>query len=338
MKILYYITDHGLGHASRSVALVRELKNHAQVVIRNDDRYRFLARSLPDVEVISGRTDFEPAMQKENSMLIDDAKTQANISDWLDSMPETIERELEVVRKQRPDLIVSDISIMPLMAGRKAGVRSAAISNFTWSETLTLDEKSREFFVTAYSQADLVVRLPLGTEMRYPNRINVGLVARKTTIGKTEIRRQLGLATDKKLVVVAVSGAGKIAFDKENDIEVLDISDYETAMKLKELTNFVEGQNLIGAADLVICKCGYGFVSECLSTGTRFRYVVEAAHREANEIHRFLERQGLKNRIEIGDLKEADLDTRFIENSPSLKMDLDNDNVAGRLLELASGS
>ncbi|MEM3159506.1 MAG: hypothetical protein QXJ74_01855, partial [Nitrososphaera sp.] len=261
-----------------------------------------------------------------------------NISDWLDSMPETIERELEVVRKQRPDLIVSDISIMPLMAGRKAGVRSAAISNFTWSETLTLDEKSREFFVTAYSQADLVVRLPLGTEMRYPNRINVGLVARKTTIGKTEIRRQLGLATDKKLVVVAVSGAGKIAFDKENDIEVLDISDYETAMKLKELTNFVEGQNLIGAADLVICKCGYGFVSECLSTGTRFRYVVEAAHREANEIHRFLERQGLKNRIEIGDLKEADLDTRFIENSPSLKMDLDNDNVAGRLLELASGS
>ncbi|MEM3159507.1 MAG: hypothetical protein QXJ74_01860, partial [Nitrososphaera sp.] len=78
MKILYYITDHGLGHASRSVALVRELKNHAQVVIRNDDRYRFLARSLPDVEVISGRTDFEPAMQKENSMLIDDAKTQAN--------------------------------------------------------------------------------------------------------------------------------------------------------------------------------------------------------------------------------------------------------------------
>ncbi len=338
MKILYYITDHGLGHASRSVALIRELKSRAEVVIRNDDQYRFLARSLPDVTILSGRTDFAPVMGKDNNMLIDDAKTRTSISEWIESMPHTVEKEFEIVQKQRPDLIVSDISIMPLLVGRKAGVRSAAVSNFTWNETLTLDEQSRELFSSAYSQADLVVRLPLGTEMRYPNRLNVGLVARKTTTGKEEIKRQLGLANNKKLVVVAVSGAGKIAFSKEADVEVLDISDYETAMKLKELTNFVEGQNLIAAADLVICKCGYGFVSECLSANTKFCYVVETAHREANEIHRFLERKGLKNRIEVRELKETNLDTPFIENAPALKMDLDNENVADRLLELASRS
>ena len=30
MKILYYVTDHGLGHASRTVAIIREMKKKAK--------------------------------------------------------------------------------------------------------------------------------------------------------------------------------------------------------------------------------------------------------------------------------------------------------------------
>ena len=43
MKILYYVTDHGLGHASRTVAIIRELrKKKIQIVIRSNDPFKFL--------------------------------------------------------------------------------------------------------------------------------------------------------------------------------------------------------------------------------------------------------------------------------------------------------
>ena len=33
--ILYYISEHGLGHLTRSIAIIRELQNHANIMIRN---------------------------------------------------------------------------------------------------------------------------------------------------------------------------------------------------------------------------------------------------------------------------------------------------------------
>jgi hypothetical protein len=334
LKVLYYITDHGLGHASRSVALIRELESRAEVVVRHNDPYSFVQRSLPNTRIIRGQTDFLPVMNPQNRMLIDDEKTQTNILGWIDSMSEIVESELDVIRKQKPDLIVSDISIMPLLAAKKSATRCAAISNFTWSETLKLDKESRIFFDSAYSDADLVVRLPMGTKMPYINRKDVGLVARKITTGRQEIRKQLGVGEDTELVLIAVSGADKLSLHSNSDIKIIDISDYDTIMKLKSMINFVEGQNLIAASDLVICKCGYGFVSECLATETKFRYIVETAHLESNEIHNFLQSKGLSNRVYVDELAKISIDTQFLDESQALRVDLDNDNVANQLLAI----
>ena len=34
-KIFYYITDHGKGHATRSIAIIKELQKNFDVFIRN---------------------------------------------------------------------------------------------------------------------------------------------------------------------------------------------------------------------------------------------------------------------------------------------------------------
>ena len=77
MKILYYITDHGLGHATRSVALIRELEKHdIELVIRNNDAHNFLKKSLPEIKIIAGQTDLIPIMDNENATMINYSKTK----------------------------------------------------------------------------------------------------------------------------------------------------------------------------------------------------------------------------------------------------------------------
>ena len=36
-KILYYVSEHGLGHLTRSIGLIRELENESQIMIRNSN-------------------------------------------------------------------------------------------------------------------------------------------------------------------------------------------------------------------------------------------------------------------------------------------------------------
>ena len=74
-NIIYYVTDHGSGHATRTVAICRELqKNKINLIIRNSNNIKFFKNSLPKTKVISGITDVGPVI-KENGFSIDKNKS-----------------------------------------------------------------------------------------------------------------------------------------------------------------------------------------------------------------------------------------------------------------------
>jgi hypothetical protein len=278
------------------------------------------------VPTIPGTTDFVPVMDKNNDMRIDGPATQKNVTRWIDAMPSVLENESAVVQKERPDVIVSDISIMPILLAKKHRLKSAAISNFIWSDTLPVDKKSQAFFVQAYAQADLIARLPFGSPVDLPNRVDSGLVARSLTQGRDEVRKQLGVADGQVLVTMAT---GKM--QSSRDAKVVDVSNYAGATKPDSI--FVEGQNLINASDFVVCKCGYGFVSECVAYGTRFLYVLEPEHREARYIHEGLTEIGLGGNM-ITAKEAAGLNRAGLEKAMCKKMQPDNSAVAGLIEKL----
>ena len=46
-KILYYVTDHGKGHATRSIAIIQEiLKRNIEVTVRNTNAIEFFKQTL----------------------------------------------------------------------------------------------------------------------------------------------------------------------------------------------------------------------------------------------------------------------------------------------------
>ena len=336
MKIIYYVTDHGLGHSSRTVAIIRELqKRKIEIIIRNNNNSLFFKKSLPKITIVNGQTDFVPIMNRKNGILIDVDKTRKSISDWMSNLSQIIKNESLFIKEQKPNLVITDISIMPILAAKKNNIKSIAISNFVWSDTLEMKLNEKKFFIDAYNQANLILKLPFGSIMNFSNKEDVGLIARKITKTKKVIREQLGLSKNQKLVLLALSGfKEKKWFYKSDNIEILDISDYSSVLKSRQKINFVEGQNLINASDLVICKCGYGFISECLGTGVKFRYLLEPEHKEAVTIHKSLVKMGLKNMIKTQDIRKLELDHNYIAESGSFLVKNYNAEISNKILSV----
>ena len=107
-KILFYVSEHGLGHLTRSIALIRELENEAQIMIRNSNE-SFLKKSLPSISTFSGKTDQGPIIS-ENSISIDWEKTFNSVTDWYSNFNSNVEIEYNFINKMKPDIIISDIA------------------------------------------------------------------------------------------------------------------------------------------------------------------------------------------------------------------------------------
>ena len=121
-KILFYVSEHGLGHLTRSIALIRELENEAQIMIRNSNE-SFLKKSLPSISTFSGKTDQGPIIS-ENSISIDWEKTFNSVTDWYSNFNSNVEIEYNFINKMKPDIIISDISPIPLAASKKLSIQS----------------------------------------------------------------------------------------------------------------------------------------------------------------------------------------------------------------------
>ena len=74
-KIFYYITDHGKGHATRSIAIIKELEKNFEVIIRNSNAEDLIKKSLPKIQIIKGKTD-QGSIIKNDGVSINKSKTK----------------------------------------------------------------------------------------------------------------------------------------------------------------------------------------------------------------------------------------------------------------------
>lgn len=326
MKIIYYVTDHGLGHATRTVAIIKEFKKrNVDIVLRSDDQLEFFKKSLSDIKIIHGPTDFMPIMQKNNSMRFSTIKTKKNLISWIHNLPTIIAHESQILKKIQPDLVISDTSFMPILVAKFLKIPSVLIANFVWHEVLTLPQYLKSYLFDSYSQSNLIIKLPFGSKMNFKNKHNLGLIARYPTLSKTATRKILGIKKSEKLILISLPKFSKSSFQIPSNVKILNISDYSN-IKNHKFDFLINGQNLVNAADVVICKCGFGFISECLTSGTPFYYIVDKKHKESNAIHKELLKNGIHNRINSESLSK-NLSYYVSINLPAKKMPFSNNKI-----------
>ena len=135
-RVVIYISDHGFGHAARTIGLVRQLKQqNYEIIIKNSNAYNFLKFHLPLHKIIKFKTDVGP-VSNIFSEHPDYEKTFSLYNNWINNEQKWLDKETQFFKNRMPDLIISDISPIGIRLANKLHVPSITIANFTWIDIL----------------------------------------------------------------------------------------------------------------------------------------------------------------------------------------------------------
>ena len=118
-----------------------------------------IKHEIPNIRIIDGLTDVGPIIKK-NGFSINTKKSIEEISKWIDRIESMSSKEIDLFSKINPDLVISDVSPMPLLAAKKSNIVSIVISNFSWYDVLKFLPKAKLMKLKEfYNNADLAIKL-----------------------------------------------------------------------------------------------------------------------------------------------------------------------------------
>jgi uncharacterized protein (TIGR00661 family) len=279
-NICIYISDYGYGHASRDIAIVRQILNaltDVKIFVKTNTPFHFVGQSLPqkNVEVIQTKNDIGVVF-KGNSVSVDIERTKKMLEEWLALWNGYIQSEKRFCETHKIDLILSDIVPQPFIVADMLHIPSIAISNFTWHYifyNLFGEVAATERIKEAYQCADMTVVLPFNEEMDiFRKKKDISLVSREITVDRRVMRRKCGVSNDELLVYVGVGLSFDSSFMRNMkkiampDVKFLVSSNVELPFEnvIRIPKNETETQDYIGMCGLIVSKTGYGTVSEAV--------------------------------------------------------------------------
>lgn len=307
-RVCFHVTSHGFGHASRCQAVAEQLLDipFMAVVFRTaSPAWIFDGLLGPRCTLSRPAGPTDPGVVQSDSLHHD---LEATLDAWrhlLDRADELIADEASFLRASAVDVVVSDISPLPLAAAGRAGLPAVAMGNFTWDWLLAgyLDRSPAfgpvvEALRLMYRQADLFLRLPMShpTDL-FARQIPIGFTARRSTADPARTRAALGLPADELMVLLSFGGFGlaDLCLDHVADEPgmrcVWDRGPARPPVLLSARDSDLRYPDLIRAADVVLTKPGYSIIAEAVAQRTPVAYVPRRGFRESTLLEPFLREQ-----------------------------------------------
>lgn len=276
-RVAFYISNHGFGHAARSIPIVESLlEQDTDLYIEiktGSNLIDFMRQALIKYGL---RIVYHPMntdrglILKPGTMEIDKEVLLPEIKKFISLWDILIEQEKEWLTANKIDLVVSDIVPWIFKSARLAEVKSIFISNFTWVEIYKelFVEKVNDEYLHCYQEADLALLYPLTGDIKKYFKVtqDVGLSCRSFN---DESVQQINENYD--LPIVYVSVGRSVELHDEIDVGGLPYQFiYTEGIKLigrntESLpVNIGNTQDYIKAADYIITKAGWGTVAEAL--------------------------------------------------------------------------
>jgi len=239
------------------------------------------------------RVECDVGLVQKDALVIDEEGTVAAWREFVEGWDALVAREAAWLREADARLVLGDIPPLAFAAAGEAGLPSVGLSNFSWDwiyghlaarlpALAEASARARE----AYAEADLLLRLPFAGDLTAFRRIeDVPLVVRKPPVGKAEARGRLGL-DERPAVLLSFGGLGlpglqPAAFGSLAGYQLLltgRAGDARGPSNLRRLDGDalaaagLSYPDLVGAADVVVTKPGYGIVTDCIGAATRLVY------------------------------------------------------------------
>jgi len=350
------VSGHGFGHAVRCAEVARELlAAGARVVVRSDAPAWLFPEQVEHVDSPGWPVDV--GVVQHDGLEIDIDATRSRWRDFAEHFDTRAEAEARVLQQFGADVVLGDVPPLAFAAAARAGIPSAAMTNFGWDWiyggwpcfTSTIGTIQR-----AYARADLLLRLPLHDRddfQAFRAIEDVPLVARRPRHTRQEIRDELGIPTAETAVLVTFG-----AFEAQRlNIDALGrwskyvfVITPPVASQGQPLPPNVKAvmqpprdfASLIAACDVVVTKPGYGIVSDCLANRVPVLFTDRGAFREYDVLAEALLTLGHARYVSRADLLAGNIGPHLdaLLTTPATWTKLNTDGarvVADRLMQLA---
>jgi hypothetical protein len=360
--LLFYISGHGFGHASREVEIIHALaagRPDLRILIRSAVNPALLSRTLQvPFELRSGPCD--TGIIQISSIEQDDAATVIEAVRFYSDYDARIAAEIDALSTDRVSLVVGDIVPMAFEVAARLGVPGIAVANFTWDWIYDTHPGLADaapwltpLLRESYAKAAVALELPFAGGFDVFRRVeHLPLVARRPTRTRTDTRAHFDLAPTRPTALLSFGGYGLpdldfMALDCLRDWTVVSTDRIaapaetlpEHVRKIAEESFRESGyryEDLVGAVDVVITKPGYGITAECISTGTAMLYTSRGDFREydvlTTALPRYVRSRFISNEDLLAGRWAASLSALLTQPPPPESMATDGADHAARAI------
>jgi hypothetical protein len=299
--IVFYVSGHGFGHASRDIELIGALRAHRpdlRIVVRTTaSRWLFDLTLGSPVEF--QEVECDTGVVQRDSLRLDPVETMRRAEAFYRTFPARVAHEAHALEATEAALVLTDMPPLGCAAATAAGIPAIAVGNFTWdwiyesyAEHLAPRSALLATMRHAYSGTSLALRLPMWGgfgAMPSGSIVDLPLIARRSRLSRAESRRGLGLPDDRRLALVSFGGYGV----NQLNLDRIEIPGWTlvtsgppgvrepaphagvSRIVLDETAVYRSGfryEDLVAACDVVVTKPGYGIIAECAANRTAILY------------------------------------------------------------------
>ncbi len=276
------MSGHGFGHAARVIEVINAIlarRPETRIGVRTAAP-RWLFDLTVKGKITFGTLETDTGVMQVDALTLDEADSIRRASSFHSDLVTRAASETRVLRELGAGIIVGDIPPLAFAVGGAAGIPSIGLGNFTWDwiyadyPRVRLAPSLLPAIRTAYSKASMALRLPMsGGFETFSNVKDIPFPIVLASFGGYGLP---GLETDalgkfKKYTVVTTANLplGRTrkemptAERKGSFISLNEEAMYDTGIRYEDL---------VGAAEVVVTKPGYGIISEAIANDTAILY------------------------------------------------------------------
>jgi len=310
--IVFYISGHGFGHASRSIEVINAIlakRPETRIGVRTSAP-RWLFDLTVKGKVTYSTLECDTGVVQIDALTLDEADTIRRAAAFHNDLVTRAASETRVLRELGAGLIVGDIPPLAFAVGASSGIPAIGLGNFTWDwiyadyPRVRLAPSLLPAIRGAYAKASMALRLPMsGGFESFSNVKDIPFVARHSARTREEVVKLLKLPADKPIVLASFGGYGLgldtdllSKFKKYTVIttvmapmsrarkEVPTTEKKGSYISINEEGMYDAGvryEDLVAAAEVVVTKPGYGIIAEAIANDASILYTSRGHFPEA---------------------------------------------------------
>ncbi len=316
LRIAYFISSHGFGHATRSTAIMSALRSRdpeiSFEIFTGTPEWLFLDAGLTHYTYHPGAVDV--GLVQKSPMEHDLPKTIEAVEKYLDEIPLRAEKLSEELKRCGVQAVLCDISPLGIMTGKLVGQPVLLFENFTWDWIYEpyipeypafsgINTRYREIF----SMADYRMQSEPLCDPVLDADILIPPVSRSPRHTDEELRQALGIPESHRIGLISMGG-----IPENLDFAVNSAVPENVTLLLPgtfERTEFIGNKvllphhsgyyhpDMVHSADFVIGKAGYSTIGEVCASGAAYGFISRENFRESDVTSDFLRRR--PNTLEI---------------------------------------